>query len=117
VRTLHAQLPSSPPHARETAEVLLRELPEPASITQVDFAAHIGVPVRPVDETVPGKTGVSPETAWLRFSACARSTCARRAHDHGIRGFEWVRDDTAAGAQGGRAKRPAGIGSASQESR
>lgn len=46
-------------------EILLHEFLEPAGVTQVDFAAHIAVPVQRVNEIVRGKRGVSPETAWL----------------------------------------------------
>ena len=34
-------------------------------LTQVEFAAHIGVPVQRVNEIVRGRRGVSAETAWL----------------------------------------------------
>ena len=46
-------------------EVLLEEFLTPMAMTQVDFAAHIGVPVQRVNEIVRGKRGVSAETAWL----------------------------------------------------
>ena len=46
-------------------EVLLEEFLVPMGVTQVDFAAHIGVPVQRVNEIVRGKRGVSAETAWL----------------------------------------------------
>jgi addiction module HigA family antidote len=46
-------------------EVLLEEFLGPLGITQVQLAAHIGVPVQRVNEIVRGRRGVSPETAWL----------------------------------------------------
>ena len=45
--------------------VLLEEFLQPLGLTQVRFAAHIGVPVQRVNEIVRGKRGVTPETAWL----------------------------------------------------
>jgi addiction module HigA family antidote len=51
-----------PTHA---GEILLEEFLRPMGITQVDFAAHIGVPVQRVNEIVRGRRGVSAETAWL----------------------------------------------------
>jgi addiction module HigA family antidote len=46
-------------------EVLLEEFLVPLGITQVAFAAHVGVPLQRVNEIVRGKRGVTPETAWL----------------------------------------------------
>jgi len=46
-------------------EILREEFLKPLAVTQVDFAAHIGVPLQRVNEIVRGKRGVSPETAWL----------------------------------------------------
>jgi addiction module HigA family antidote len=46
-------------------EVLLEEFLIPLGITQVSFAAHIGVPVQRINEIVRGKRGITPETAWL----------------------------------------------------
>jgi addiction module HigA family antidote len=46
-------------------EVLQEEFLVPMNLTQVQFAAHIGVPVQRVNEIVKGKRGISPETAWL----------------------------------------------------
>lgn len=46
-------------------EILLKEFLEPMGVTQVDFAAHIGVSVQRVNEIVRGKRGVSSQTAWL----------------------------------------------------
>ena len=54
--------------------VILREkFLVPLGVTQVDFAAHIGVPLQRVSEIVRGKRGVSAETAWL-FSAALGTT-------------------------------------------
>ena len=46
-------------------EVLLEEFLVPLAITQVAFAAHIGVPLQRINEIVRGKRGVTPATAWL----------------------------------------------------
>lgn len=46
-------------------EMLLEEFLNPMELTQVDLAAHIGVPVQRVNEIVRGKRGISAETAWL----------------------------------------------------
>ena len=53
--------------------ILLEEFLSPLGVTQVDFAAHIGVPIQRVNEIVRGKRGVSPETAWL-FSQALGTT-------------------------------------------
>jgi addiction module HigA family antidote len=34
-------------------------------LSQVELAAHIGVPVLRINEIVRGKRGITPETAWL----------------------------------------------------
>lgn len=44
-------------------EILLEEFLNPMGLSQVDLAAHIGVPVQRVNEIVRGKRGVTPETA------------------------------------------------------
>ena len=49
--------------------ILKREFLEPLGITQVAFAAHLGIPVQRVNELVRGKRGVTPETAWLLSQA------------------------------------------------
>jgi addiction module HigA family antidote len=46
-------------------EILREEFLAPLRITQVAFAAHIGVPLQRVNEIVLGKRGISAETAWL----------------------------------------------------
>ena len=45
--------------------ILLEDYLRPLGVSQVDFAAHIGVPIQRVNEIVRGKRGVSPDTAWL----------------------------------------------------
>ncbi|NOY27186.1 MAG: HigA family addiction module antidote protein [Oligoflexia bacterium] len=54
-------------------EVLLEDFLKPMGVTQVAFAAHIGVPVQRVNEVVRGKRGVSPESAWLFGQALGNS--------------------------------------------
>ena len=46
-------------------EILQHEFLTPLNLTQVEFAAHIGVPVQRINEIVRGKRGVTPATAWL----------------------------------------------------
>lgn len=46
-------------------EILIREFLEPLGISQVDLAAHVGVPVQRVNEIARGKRGITSETAWL----------------------------------------------------
>lgn len=54
-------------------EILLEEFLTPLGVTQVAFAAHIGVPLQRVNEIVRKKRGVSPATAWL-FSGALGTT-------------------------------------------
>ena len=54
-------------------EVLLEEFLVPMDVSQVAFAAHIGVPVQRVNEIVRGKRGITPETAWLFAEALGTS--------------------------------------------
>ena len=49
--------------------ILSQEFLAPLNITQVVFAAHLGVPVQRVNELVRGKRGVTPQTAWLLSEA------------------------------------------------
>ena len=51
--------------------ILLEEYLVPMGVSQVEFAAHIGVSTQRVNEIVRGKRGVSPETAWLFAQALA----------------------------------------------
>jgi antitoxin HigA-1 len=46
-------------------EVLLEEFLKPLGISQVAFAAHIGVPIQRVNELIHERRVVTPETAWL----------------------------------------------------
>ena len=64
-----------PKHRTPThpGQILLKEFLEPLKVTQVEFAAHIGVPIQRVNEIVRGKRGVSSETAWL-FAAALGTT-------------------------------------------
>ena len=50
-------------------EILLEEFLVPMGLTQVELAAHLGVPVQRINEIVRGKRGVTPETAWLLSQA------------------------------------------------
>ncbi len=50
-------------------EVLLAEFLEPLALTQVAFAAHLGVPMQRINEIVRGKRGITPQTAWLLAQA------------------------------------------------
>ncbi|HTF89823.1 MAG TPA: HigA family addiction module antitoxin [Planctomycetota bacterium] len=50
-------------------EILREDFLRPLAITQVAFAAHIGVPLQRVNEIVRKKRGVTPETAWLLAGA------------------------------------------------
>ena len=54
-------------------EILLEDFLKPMGITQVAFAAHIGVPVQRINEIVRGKRGITPETAWLFSQAFGTS--------------------------------------------
>lgn len=54
-------------------EILLEEFLVPMNVSQVAFAAHIGVPTQRVNEIVRGKRGVTPETAWLFAEALGTS--------------------------------------------
>ena len=50
-------------------EILEEEFLKPLGISQVAFAAHLGVPVQGINELVRGKRGITPETAWLLSQA------------------------------------------------
>lgn len=49
--------------------ILGQEFLAPLGISQVAFAAHLGVPVQRINELIRGKRGVTPETAWLLAEA------------------------------------------------
>ncbi|MBI4284691.1 MAG: HigA family addiction module antidote protein [Chloroflexi bacterium] len=55
--------------ATHPGEILKEEFLDPAEITQVALAEHIGVPLQRVNEIVRGKRGITPETAWLLSQA------------------------------------------------
>ena len=50
-------------------EILEEEFLKPLGISQVAFAAHLGVPVQRINELARGKRGITPETAWLLSQA------------------------------------------------
>jgi addiction module HigA family antidote len=50
-------------------QILYEEFLAPLDVTQVAFAAHIGVSVQRINELVRGKRGITPETAWLLAQA------------------------------------------------
>lgn len=54
-------------------EILLEEFLNPLGLSQVAFAAHIGVPTQRVNEIVRGKRGITSETAWLFAEALGTS--------------------------------------------
>jgi addiction module HigA family antidote len=56
-------LPSHP------GEILQEEFLNPLGLSQVAFAAHIGVSIQRVNEVVRGKRGITPDTAWLLADA------------------------------------------------
>lgn len=64
------KLPRNPTHP---GEMLLEEFLKPMAISQVDFAKHLGVSFKRINEIVNGKRSVSPETAWL-FSQALGTT-------------------------------------------
>ncbi len=50
-------------------EILREEFLVPLGVTQVDLAAHLGIPLQRINEFVRGRRGVSAETAWLLAGA------------------------------------------------
>ena len=44
-------------------EILREEFLVPLGVTQVDLAAHLGIPLQRINEIVRGRRGVSAETA------------------------------------------------------
>lgn len=54
-------------------EMLLEEFLIPLKISQVRFAAHLGIPTQRVNEIVKGKRGVTPHTALLFGAALGTS--------------------------------------------
>jgi addiction module HigA family antidote len=55
--------------ATHPGEILMKEFLGPMGVSQVAFAAHIGVPVQRVNEIVRRKRGITPQTAWLLSQA------------------------------------------------
>ena len=49
--------------------ILRQEFLVPLGVSQVAFAAHLGVPVQRINELVRGKRGITPATAWLLSQA------------------------------------------------
>jgi len=49
--------------------ILSQEFLIPLGISQVGFAAHLGVPVQRINELINGKRGITPDTAWLLAAA------------------------------------------------
>jgi len=49
--------------------ILGQEFLAPLGISQVAFAAHLGVPVQRINELINGKRGITPKTAWLLAAA------------------------------------------------
>jgi antitoxin HigA-1 len=54
-------------------EVLRIEFLNALGMTQVEFSAHLGIPIQRVNEIIKGKRGVTPETAWLFSQALGTS--------------------------------------------
>jgi len=50
--------------ATHPGEILKEEFLEPAGITQIALAQHMGIPLQRVNEIIRGKRGITPETAW-----------------------------------------------------
>ena len=63
---MSARLPKDPTHP---GEMLLEEFLKPLGITQVAFAAHIGVSFKRINEIVNGRRAITPQTAWLLSKA------------------------------------------------
>ena len=49
--------------------ILSQEFLAPLAISQVAFAAHLGVPVQRINQLVRGKRGITSETAWMLSQA------------------------------------------------
>lgn len=67
---MKSRLPFAPTHP---GVMLLEEFLKPLGVSQVEFARHIGVSFKRINEIVNGKRAVSPETAWL-FSQALGTT-------------------------------------------
>lgn len=64
------KLPENPTHP---GEMLLKEFLEPMNVTQVQFAKHIGVSFKRINEIVNGRRSITPQTAWLLSQALGTS--------------------------------------------
>jgi addiction module HigA family antidote len=64
------RLPKNPTHP---GEMLLEEFLKPLGVSQVAFAAHLGVSFKRINEIVRRRRAVSPETAWLFAHALGTS--------------------------------------------
>ena len=53
--------------------ILTKEFLEPMGLTQTALAAHLGVPVRRINEICRGRRALSAETAWLLAQAFGTS--------------------------------------------
>jgi addiction module HigA family antidote len=53
--------------------MLLEEFLKPLGMSQVAFAAHLGVSFKRINEIVNGKRAITPETAWLFAKAFGNS--------------------------------------------
>lgn len=67
---MKTKLPYNPTHP---GEMLLEEFLKPLGISQVDFASHLGVSFKRINEIVNGKRSITPDTAWL-FSQALGTT-------------------------------------------
>ncbi|MCY3022383.1 MAG: HigA family addiction module antitoxin [Planctomycetota bacterium] len=67
---MNERLPKNPTHP---GEMLLEEFLNPLGISQVEFARHIGVSFKRINEIVNGRRAVTPETAWLFAAALGTS--------------------------------------------
>ena len=56
-------------HQARPGVILSQEFLAPLGISQVAFAAHLGVPVQRINGRINGKRGITPETAWLLAAA------------------------------------------------
>jgi len=50
-------------------EILREDFLEPLALTQVELAAHLGIPLQRINEIVRKRRGVTPATAWLLAGA------------------------------------------------
>lgn len=64
------RLPHSPSHP---GELLLEDFLKPMGVSQIEFARHIGMTFKRINEIVNRKRGVTPETALLFAQAFGNS--------------------------------------------